>query len=98
MTLHIISKSPYQDRSLQDCLSICNEADELLLIEDAVYAAIDGSPFASEINDAGIIYYALSADINARGLASSNTGLAQLISDSEFVDLTVKHRAIQSWY
>lgn len=98
MALHIISKSPYQDHSLQDCLAICTKDDELLLIEDAVYAAIEDTPFARQINDAGINYYALSADINARGLASRNTGLTRLISDSEFVDLTVKHRAIQSWY
>ena len=40
MTLHIINKSPYQDQSLHDCLRVCKTGDELVLIEDAVYAAI----------------------------------------------------------
>ncbi len=98
MTLHIINKSPYQDPCLQDCLRICQSGDELLLIEDAVYAVIPGTPYVQRLKDSGLKFYALSADINARGLA--NKGIDPLIatSDIEFVALTVKHSAIQSWY
>ena len=98
MTLHIINKSPYQDQCLQDCLRICKTGDELLLIEDAVYAAIADNPYAGQLNDSGLNLYVLSTDIKARGLANMNLGSVKQVSDHEFVALTVKHSAIQSWY
>jgi tRNA 2-thiouridine synthesizing protein B len=98
MTLHIINKSPYQDQCLEDCLRISKAGDELLLIEDAVYAAIADSPYANQLNDSGLNLYALSADLKARGLASMDIGSVRPVSDHEFVALTVKHSAIQSWY
>ena len=98
MALHIINKSPYQDQSLQDCLRICKTGDELLLIEDAVYAAVADSPYANQLNDCGLNLYALSTDIMARGLANMDIGSVKQVSDHEFVALTVKHSAIQSWY
>lgn len=98
MTLHIINKSPYQDQCLQDCLRVCKSGDELLLIEDAVYAAIPGTPHAQLLKDSGLRFYALSVDINARGLTNRDIDPAIATSDLEFVALTVKHSAIQSWY
>jgi tRNA 2-thiouridine synthesizing protein B len=98
MALHIINKSPYQDQSLQDCLRICKTGDELLLIEDAVYAAIANSRYANQLHDCGLNLYALSVDLKARGLANMDIGSVKQVSDHEFVALTVKHRAIQSWY
>jgi tRNA 2-thiouridine synthesizing protein B len=98
MALHIINKSPYQDRSLQDCLRVCKTGDELLLIEDAVYAALAENPYAEQLNDSGLNLYALSVDIKARGLESMDIGTVKQVNDNEFVALTVKHSAIQSWY
>jgi tRNA 2-thiouridine synthesizing protein B len=98
MALHIINKSPYQDRSLQDCLRVCKTGDELLLIEDAVYAALAENPYAEQLNDSGLNLYALSVDLKARGLANMDIGSVKQVSDHEFVALTVKHSAIQSWY
>ena len=98
MALHIINKSPYQDQCLQDCLRICKAGDELLLIEDAVYVAVADSPYANQLKDSGLNLYALAADLKARGLASMAIGSVKPVTDQEFVALTVKHSAIQSWY
>jgi len=98
MTLHILNKSPHASHCLQECLQIAQPTDALLLIEDAVYAAIAAAPYARQLQDSGLSVYALAADIQARGLASMDTGTVQIINDHQFVDLTIEYSPIQSWY
>ena len=96
MTLHILNKSPHATQCLQECLQIAQPTDALLLIEDAVYAAV--APYARQLQESRLIVYALAADIEARGLASMDTGTIQIINDHQFVDLTIEYSPIQSWY
>lgn len=98
MTLHIINKSPYQHQSLQDCLDVCTKGDDILLIEDGVYAATANTDHCARLEACGLDVYALTPDIEARGLTERLNHPVRPISDAEFVELTVKHSAILSWY
>ncbi len=97
MTLHIVNKSPDQTQCLKDCLRVFRPGDGLLLIEDAVYGALVNSPYAALLQNRPLVY-ALIADIEARGLSAMDTGSIKRINDKQFVDLTVQHSPVQSWY
>ena len=49
--LHIVNKSPMTNSALENCLSIA-ASGEILLIEDAVYAAIAGNAFEAKLREA----------------------------------------------
>ncbi|QEY14865.1 sulfurtransferase complex subunit TusB [Cellvibrio sp. KY-GH-1] len=100
-TLHIINKSSFTHNTLGSCLAVCSNQDSLLLIEDGVFGALQSAPDAKalqSLNAKNIAVYALSADVNARALTQKIEPGIQLITYEEFVQLTVKHKCIQSWY
>ncbi len=71
----------------------------MLLIEDGVYAGQDQTQYSQLISDSSEInFYALEADVNARGLSQNLAAGITLVSDSEFVELAVKHSNVQSWF
>ena len=41
--LHIVNKSPFTTTSLESCLRVAKPGATILLIEDGVYGALDGS-------------------------------------------------------
>lgn len=90
--LHIINQSPFNSSALQNCIRVAQAKDVILLIEDAVFAAID---FPAQKNELTI--YALESDIQARGLSEKISPSIQLIDYSGFVDLTIQHTPIQTW-
>ncbi|WP_347258560.1 DsrH/TusB family sulfur metabolism protein, partial [Methylocaldum sp.] len=40
--LHLVNRSPQESRALEDCLARAGKGDAVLLIENAVYAAVKG--------------------------------------------------------
>lgn len=99
MILHTVNKSPFNDSSFSDCLKFCNKSCSVLLIEDGVYAGKDNTPYSKLIEThSEIQFYALSADVKARGLSQHMAPAIRLIDDSEFVELAVTHHSVQSWY
>ena len=99
MILHTISKSPFSSSCFDDCLQICTEGAGILLLEDGVYAAQANTDTAALIEEnTDLNFYVLSADVNARGLADKLTENITLASDADFVELTIKHHSVQSWY
>lgn len=97
--LHIVNKSPSQNRSLDSCLRMALPGSAVLLIEDGVYAASQGNAQASQLHAAAgrLKVFALKPDCEARGL---NAGLAEgitLIDYGGFVDLVAEHSACNSW-
>ncbi|CAH0990109.1 Protein TusB [Sinobacterium norvegicum] len=69
MTLHIVSKSPYQSDCLSNCLNVIADDDILLLIEDGVYADTgDWQQSLASINATVLI---LDNDSQTRGLTPS---------------------------
>lgn len=96
--LHIINKSPLTNSSLDSCLRVA-EAGDILLIEDAVYAATSGNAFEGKIRDAmgRFKVYVLQPDLEARGLADRLIAGIMPVDYSGFVDLTTTNNNCQSW-
>lgn len=99
-TLHTVNKSPFERANLQACLGHVQAGDSVLLIEDAVIAALDGNTFAPALADAAkqIKLFVLGPDLKARGFdpAKVATGVAVIEYDG-FVDLAAENSTVHSW-
>ncbi len=96
--LHIINKSPLSNSSLESCLRVA-KGGEILLIEDAVYAATTGNAFEGKILEAMKQFkvYVLQPDLEARGLADRAIAGVSPVDYGGFVELTVNNKNCQSW-
>ncbi len=96
--LHIINKSPFDRSSLQTCLRLAKKGSGILLIEDGVYAAMNGGECKDDVVSASKEYamYALQADIDARGIKNVIDGISMVDYDG-FVKLTTEYDKVQSW-
>ena len=98
--LHMINKSPFDRNALDSCLSTAKKGGSILLIEDGIYAAMQGTKaqdkVASAMND--FPFYALGPDIKARGMREDQIieGI-KVVDYADFVDLVVEHDNLQSW-
>lgn len=92
-TLHIINRAISDRDCWQDCLNHCANSDSLLLIENAVYAALERP---AGLDDT-VEFLVLEADVQARGLDTSNL-VAKVVTDTEFVQLCVSHEKNLSWF
>ena len=99
MLLHTVSKSPESGDALASCLRAALPGALVLLLEDGVYAARSGSPSAERMAALpGLRYYALEADVAARGLLGLTAADIELVQYADFVRLSVECHAVQSWY
>jgi tRNA 2-thiouridine synthesizing protein B len=96
--LHIINKSPLTNSSLDSCLRVAQSGD-ILLIEDAVYAATSGNAFEAKVREAMERFniYVLQPDLEARGLADRIIEGVSPVDYGGFVDLTTTNKNCQSW-
>ncbi|MCR6628656.1 MAG: sulfurtransferase complex subunit TusB [Magnetospirillum sp.] len=98
--LHTVNKSPFERNTLEACLKRAVKGSAILLIEDAVYAATQGSTLAGAMAEAAKSFdiYVLGPDLAARGLAEAPlvTGLRS-VDYAGFVDLAVEQGLVQSW-
>ena len=96
--LHIVNKSPLTSSSLDSCLRVAQSGD-ILLIEDAVYAATSGNAFESKIKEAmgRFKIYVLKPDLEARGLADRIIEGVSPVDYGGFVELTTTNTNSQSW-
>jgi tRNA 2-thiouridine synthesizing protein B len=100
-TFHTINKSPYVHNTLTSCIKICAECDGILLLEDGVFGATPSAPEADELQiliQRGVKVFALINDVKARGLEEKLAQNIKLIDYNTFVQLTLDHRCVQSWY
>lgn len=100
-TLHTVNKSPFTHTTLASCLSICGQADGILLLEDGVFGAMINTPCADKLQslmNSGVKVYALTNDIKARGLQEKLLDDIVLTDYTGFVQLSINHRCVQSWY
>jgi tRNA 2-thiouridine synthesizing protein B len=97
--LHIINKSPFEKNSLDSCLRVAQPGNSLLLIEDAVYAAVKGNTTADKVRMASktVKVYVLAPDLEARGMKDTVVEGVTLIDYGGFVDLVAEHSVVQSW-
>ena len=99
-TLNIVNKSPFEKRTLDQCLKRIGDGDSLLLIEDASISAVENTAYADQLTQAAkqTNLYVLQPDLQARGFAD-----AALLKPFEqvdyegFVDLVASHDRVHSW-
>jgi tRNA 2-thiouridine synthesizing protein B len=96
--LHIINKSPLTNCALDSCLRVAQSGD-ILLIEDAVYAATSGNAFEGKIREAmgRFKIHVLRPDLEARGLADRIIAGILPVDYGGFVELTTTNKNCQSW-
>ncbi len=100
-TLHTINKSPFSHTTLTSCLQVCGNKDGILLLEDGVFGALSSAPCAEELTaiiNSGVKIYALAGDVNARGLQQKLREDVKPIDYNGFVQLSIEHNCVQSWY
>lgn len=96
MILHTVNKSPATSSTLKECLFSASSGDQILLIEDGVYAATQA--FSELLRD-DLSYFVLQNDMAARGLNSSlSSELWQPVDYEGFVELTEKADSVCSWF
>jgi tRNA 2-thiouridine synthesizing protein B len=96
--LHIINKSPLSNNSLDSCLRV-TESGEILLIEDAVYAATKGNALEGKMREVmgKVKVHVLMPDLEARGLADRLMDGVSPVDYGGFVDLVAASKNCQSW-
>lgn len=100
-TLHTVNKSPFSQTTLSSCLQVCSAGDGILLLEDGVFGALDSAPCANDMTaliQIGVKIYALSGDVKARGLQGKLRSDILITDYDGFVQLSIEHRCVQSWY
>ena len=97
--LHIVNKSHALSTTLQSCLRLAQPGHALLLIEDAVYAATQGSAATSGMAGAvaNLKVYVLQPDVDARGMAGKLVDGVTAIDYAGFVARVAEHPNNQSW-
>lgn len=94
--LHTLSRSPWQC-DIENLLRMVRDGDELLLIQDGVFAAVAGGRFVEILNAAPIKVLALKEDLIARGLIGQISTNIDVVDYTDFVNLAVKHTGQMSW-
>ena len=96
--LHIINKSPLTGSTLDSCLNTATGGD-ILLIEDAVYAATRGNACEAKLKAAmgRFKIHVLMPDLEARGLGDRIMEGVSPVDYGGFVDLTSNNKTCQSW-
>jgi tRNA 2-thiouridine synthesizing protein B len=94
--LHTVNSSPFQTFALQQCLSLLNSEDSLLLIEDAVVAAQAQHPLFGELSELATQgrLKVLTSDLQARGIKPQ---IGSQCSYDDFVALVIKHKSQMAW-
>ncbi len=96
--LHIINKSPLTSGTLDSCLNTATGGD-ILLIEDAVYAATRGNATEARLKAAmgKFKVHVLMPDLEARGLGDRLIEGISPVDYGGFVDLASNNSTCQSW-
>jgi len=97
--LHTVNKSPFERSALDDCLRHAQPGSTILLIEDGVYAALQGTAHSARVEQAakGLRILALRADVEARGLQNKLLAGIALVDYDGFVDLVVENSPVMAW-
>ncbi|MBZ0060459.1 MULTISPECIES: sulfurtransferase complex subunit TusB [Enterobacteriaceae] len=94
--LHTLSHSPWHC-DIESLLNMLREGDAVLLIQDGVLAAVEGSRFVDILCNAPISVSALKDDIDARGLSGQISTKIDVVSYTDFVNLAIQHTGQLNW-
>ncbi|MFK8067861.1 MAG: sulfurtransferase complex subunit TusB [Gammaproteobacteria bacterium] len=96
-TLHIINSLPMMRSCLQQCLSVIQKNDAIILIENAVIAAKKNNQNEELIKNNKNVFV-LQADLKARAIKPDQIiNNVELVDYSGFVKLTVKYNNTLTW-
>lgn len=99
-TLHTVNKSPLDRNSLESCIRLAAKGSSVLLIEDGVYGAMQGTVKSDIVSNAmsDITFYILGPDMEARGIANDKliNGI-KTVDYAGFVNLVSEHATTNSW-
>jgi tRNA 2-thiouridine synthesizing protein B len=97
--LHTVNKSPFEKNSLEAALAHAKSGSAILLFEDGVYGAMNGTTLSDAVQQAmqNVTVYALESDLKARGVADKVMDGIKLVDYSGFVDLTCEYDKVQAW-
>ncbi|MBS99657.1 MAG: sulfurtransferase complex subunit TusB [Oceanospirillaceae bacterium] len=92
MILHTLNQGPGNPALLEDCLAAMTATDTLLLIEDGIYWSLPA--YADTLTRVPGRVQALESDLTARGIKTALT----TVDDTGFVELTINHDKVVSWF
>lgn len=97
--LHTVNKSPLERNTFESCLKHTAPGAVIILIEDGVYGAMMGTVFTPRLEQAlrTVRVYALTPDIDARGIRDKLSDKVTLVDYGGFVDLAVQHSPVMAW-
>ncbi len=98
--LHTVNKSPFERNNLDSCLGHAQPGDAILLMEDAVFAAMTGTAVAGKIADAAKTFrvHVLGPDLKARGFDATHVVEGITVVDyGGFVDLAAQNKTVNAW-
>ncbi len=94
--LHTLTASPFKT-DLAAIVRLFAAGDDVLLIQDGVLAAIEGTRGLEILQKAPISLYVLEEDVVARGLSAQISTSVATVSYTDFVALTVKNPQQMTW-
>ncbi|CCP04675.1 putative tRNA 2-thiouridine synthesizing protein B [Erwinia amylovora Ea644] len=94
--LHTLTTSPFRC-DFPAILRLLAADDDVLLLQDGVIAALEGSAALEALLNAPINLYALREDLQARGLIAQISPRVAAVSYTDFVKLTVRNPQQMAW-
>lgn len=98
--LHTVNKSPFERNSLATCLRLAKKGSAILLIEDGVIAALQGTTQSESVVNATDTFdvFVMGPDLKARGLSEDKVidGI-KVVDYSGFVDLVEERGSVNAW-
>ncbi len=98
--LHTVNKSPLDRTALESAIKHATKGNAVLMIEDGVYGAMNGTDKSGMVSDAmnEISFYVMGPDLKARGIADDRIiDGVKVVDYSGFVALVAEHDTTQSW-
>ena len=98
--LHTVNKSPFERNSLETCLRLAKKGSAILLIEDGVIAAMQGTAQTANVEKAKGDHdvFVLGPDLKARGLSEDKViDGVKVVDYTGFVDLVEERGSVNAW-
>jgi tRNA 2-thiouridine synthesizing protein B len=94
--LYVIKRSPFISRDLEHILEVARKGSHIMLIQDAVLAAVDtpnNRRWRDRLTEAGVTVHALREDLIARGLKRLLDGV-DIVDYSGWVELVETYQPV----